>query len=111
MEKITFSDPFYYGNVNIVTGQVLPGTSCKSGGILQLDKDSNSFTSYDFSQTVDKTGIAYIAIDEIKADTKTARILMTGNVIKEKICKADGSPLSSQDLARLQSYSANIIFY
>jgi hypothetical protein len=111
MKGVSFSDPFYSGSVHIVSGQIASGTTGTAGTLLQIDKDTGCFTVYDFSQPVSKTGTAYVAVDDIDTDTQTARVLMSGMVATEKIHKADGSTLSVQERARLQSYSANIIYY
>ena len=100
----------------IISGKIKPGTECKTNGLLMIDESSGQFTAYDFAPpgiVVDdvtipvNSGSAYIALESIpSAGTATyAKVLLHGTFNGDKVTKADGSALSSAELAAVQKRS------
>jgi hypothetical protein len=100
----------------IISGEIKPGTECKTNGLLMLEESTGQFTAYDFTPpgiVIDDvtipadSGAAYIALEPVpSAGTATyAKILLHGTFNSGKVTKADGAALSPAELAAVQKRS------
>ena len=86
----------------IISGKIRTGSVCKMNGLLSLDKTTGEFEPYDFTTP---GGSACVSLDEIKAETTAARVLLHGAFNADQAVKADGSHMTAAELAAVQANS------
>jgi hypothetical protein len=86
----------------IVSGKIKQGTVCAVNGLLMLDETTGEFEAHDLSRG---SGTAYITLEPIAAETENAAVLLHGTFDGAAVVKADGSALTSEELAAVQKRS------
>jgi len=86
----------------IISGKIKAGTVCAVNGLLTLDNTTGEFEAFDFNTL---GASACIALEKITETTTAAKVLLHGTFDGTQAVKADGSPLTTVELAAVQANS------
>lgn len=83
----------------IISGKIKSGTVCAMNGLLSLDNTTGEFEPFNFDAP---DGAAYITLETITESKTAAKVLLHGTFDGTQAVKADGSPLTTEELAAVQ---------
>jgi len=86
----------------IISGKMKTGTVCAMNGLLSLDKTTGNFEAFNFNTP---GAGACIALETITESKTAAKVLWHGTFDGNMIVKADGSSLTAEELAAVQTNS------